>query len=235
MIDDTKSSEDTSRSSEETAGAPDAEIRQEPPSTTDDAPAVDERQVRQQGLENRLAEYDANVPDQPDSPQEQPISEVHGVDRNTFDAYAGMTEKLHAAELQRLNQADADDIYNRAREVVAELGDASIAAGDADKWLIAEFHINGSLQSAWDNRSDGDKGEGMIHFERVFDRTMKKLHKEFSSRPDRQATEDKEAVTAAVMGSAKEAPRKPPPNYNDMSDAEFKKSVRDEHGIEVLG
>jgi hypothetical protein len=50
---------------------------------------------------------------------------------------------------------------------------------------------------------------------------MQALYKAAQSFPDKDATEDRMAVSAAVRGTSTTAPAETPPNYGAMTDAEF--------------
>ena len=85
------------------------------------------------------------------------------------------------------------------------------------------------LSTAWTERHQNPQ-----HFDKVVSTLGRKFHEKFSRFPDKEATENKEAVTAAVQGASTTAPEKKPTSYNGMSDAEFRKSVRDEYGFEPM-
>lgn len=71
---------------------------------------------------------------------------------------------------------------------------------------------------------------------REWERWKKVLSREFarehSNRADKAATEDREAVTAAVKGASTKAPEAKPPNFGNMSPGEFSKFVRDNYGYD---
>jgi hypothetical protein len=55
---------------------------------------------------------------------------------------------------------------------------------------------------------------------------------EFKSQVDTVATEDREAVTAAVRGASTKVTPEPAPNFGNMSNSEFRKTVRDKYGFD---
>lgn len=64
---------------------------------------------------------------------------------------------------------------------------------------------------------------------------MGALTKELKATPrpvDRDATEVREAVTAAVRGASAKVPADTPPDYGRMSNYDFNKSVREKYGFD---
>jgi hypothetical protein len=66
-------------------------------------------------------------------------------------------------------------------------------------------------------------------WERAISDAKKSFHKEWSSRPDPDLTEDRMAVASAVRGSVSEKsmPADPPPNLGHLSDAEYRRYLAD--------
>lgn len=81
------------------------------------------------------------------------------------------------------------------------------------------------LRTAWLNRHD-DPGK--------WNRTVKSLSdsfkKRFSNLPDKSATEDREAVTAAVRGASTKAPEDRPPSYGSMSNKDMSDDIEKRYG-----
>ena len=96
-------------------------------------------------------------------------------------------------------------------------------------WLDAEARQDKRLNKAFTDRQQNPK-----QFQKIVAGLKSKLSKKAAALPDKQATEDKEAVTAAVRGSSTTAPEKKSISYNGKSDADFSKSVREEYGFEPL-
>jgi hypothetical protein len=60
----------------------------------------------------------------------------------------------------------------------------------------------------------------------TFNQTLKKLSRKFYNEivkpaPDRQATEDRELVTASMRGASGRVPEEKPPDFARMTDADF--------------
>lgn len=83
-------------------------------------------------------------------------------------------------------------------------------------WIDAQAKKDERLQTAWLNRHADPKKFGQVRAA---------LGKEFAKRygrlPDKQATEDREAVTAAVRGASTQAPSGKAPDYSKMTDSQF--------------
>jgi hypothetical protein len=74
------------------------------------------------------------------------------------------------------------------------------------------------LAKAWVDRHANPKA-----FNRVVEQIGREFRQKLSKLPDKQATEDREAVTAAVRGASTPASPASSPDFGRMSDAEFLK------------
>ena len=74
------------------------------------------------------------------------------------------------------------------------------------------------LQQAWINRAQNPGA-----WNKIEKALGQELSKKFSKLPDPEATEVREAVTAAVRGASTKAPAEKAPNYGAMTDAEFQR------------
>lgn len=121
-----------------------------------------------------------------------------------------------ARQRQAVNAADSAAVLKMAKDT---LGDMPTPDGFAERWLVAEYNMNPELQQAWDNRfSSGEAGEAC---KKLVGAALKRLAASARSMPDRDATEDRNAVTQAVRGSNTRAPENRPPSYGRMTNAEF--------------
>jgi hypothetical protein len=124
------------------------------------------------------------------------------------------------------NRQDFDRVI---RTVKAELSDV---LGDAfpddtlKAMLLGAAHVDGRISEAfalryhsprqWENRLSG---------------LMAKLRADLSRRPDPEATADRAAIAAAVLrGSNGPRPERAQPNLSSLSDAEYQRHVKEEHG-----
>lgn len=83
-------------------------------------------------------------------------------------------------------------------------------------WIDTQAKKDPRLANAWVNRNNNAQ-----QFARVKAALGKEFAKRYGKLPDRQATEDREAVTAAVRGASTKAPEGKAPDYSKMTDAEF--------------
>lgn len=86
-------------------------------------------------------------------------------------------------------------------------------------WMDGRAKRDPRLQQAWLARANNPGA-----WAKVEKALSQDLAKKFSKLPDPDATEDRAAVTAAVRGASQKAPAETPPNYGNMTDAEFAKA-----------
>ena len=103
---------------------------------------------------------------------------------------------------------------------LADAKEAGYAVTDdfARRWLTAEAVLNGRLRDSWDQRYNS--AQHQREAERAVERARDAFVQSLKSMPDREATLDRMAVSAAVRGTSAPPPETPP-NYGDMTDAEF--------------
>jgi hypothetical protein len=94
-------------------------------------------------------------------------------------------------------------------------------------WIDNQARQNLQLQRVWMNR---DSSPGA--FRAAVNQLSKKFYKTFRDMPDREATEDRNAVTAAMRGASSRAPEDRPPSYGTLSNAEYAKDVRERFGFD---
>ena len=83
------------------------------------------------------------------------------------------------------------------------------------------------LKNAWENRASNPAA-----WNKVEKALNAELIKKFQKLPDPNATEDVAAVTAAVRGASKQAPPAQAPKFGGMSNAEYRKYVKENHGYD---
>lgn len=145
---------------------------------------------------------------QPQTSQQQPT-----VDPN----------RLAAIE-NRLFQED----LNKA--VANIMGDLKIPTRVAKGWIDQMANEDPRIQRAFAERHTNPQ---------AWERVEKGLSREFAKEMkaltdiDPNATEDRAAVAAAVRGaSTQRAPETPAPNYSQQSNAEYRRSVREQYGFD---
>ncbi len=142
-----------------------------------------------------------------------------------------------AGELQQVksfvNEANNIQFKRDMNDTVATIrGDLDPEVFDGpliEGWLDSQAKQDPRLAKAWLERHANPK-----QFAQVTTALAKNFAKKFSKLPDRQVTEDREAVTAAVRGASNRAPENPPANYAGKSDAEFREDVHKKYGFRPL-
>lgn len=164
-----------------------------------------------------------------------------------FETEAKPPEKKSSATPERKSDAATDpNLAEDVKSLKSELArmssqkdmDATIKTirGDLDPevfddafmeaWLDTQARNDPRLQRAWSERHANPK-----QFARVTSELGKNFSKRFSSLPNKEATEDREAVTAAVRGASNKAPEGKPPEYGNLSDSEFAQEIEKTHGF----
>jgi len=183
-------------------------------------------------LEKLLAEFDDSDNPDPKAMKEEKPSKPAKTEQKTetqndlssqVQKLLDMEEERRREEFQR--QFDAD----MAKTVVAIRGEISDKLA-SDKfvraWIEATAEENPKLTSAWVNRKKDQKAFG-----RIVEKLSRDFAAEFSKRPDPNATEDREVVSAAVRGASTKTPEDKAPNYTSMSDQEFAADVEKKFGF----
>lgn len=108
-------------------------------------------------------------------------------------------------------------------------GDLDFVDNDmVEAWIDGQARKNEALQKAWLQRDSDPR-----NWQKIKTELGKRFQSQFSKMPDRAATEDREAVAAAVRGAAStRAPTEAPPNYARSSNAEFRNEVREKYGFD---
>jgi hypothetical protein len=131
-----------------------------------------------------------------------------------------MIERDFVEARARQERVDFDEVLGVAAERLEGL--KHLPANYAERHLLAEYTINKEFAAAWDHRYDNE--QACEHARKVTERVLKSLEKAARDVPrpeDLLATEDREAVAAAVRGASARVPERKLPNFNLMSDAEY--------------
>jgi len=189
------------------AAQPDVEAT---PSTEDNS-APDEP-----GLDELLSQFNEATASQPDP---TPVT----TDTNS--------ESEVLAELKQWRQErDAEKFQTDLNKAVERVrGDLDPDVFDdlfVESYLDAQAKRNEKFAGLWANRHQNPR-----QFEAALDAAKRDLAKKAAKLPDAQATEDKEAVTAAVTGATDKAPEAPAPDLSGMSDAELREFTKKEYGF----
>jgi hypothetical protein len=126
-------------------------------------------------------------------------------------------------------RADFDKVVAEIDKDLKEFPD--LPANFSRDWLMARGLDDPKLRDAFDGRRQ---------FPRIWARAKQdaaaQLYKLASSRPDRQLSEDRMAVSAAVRGaSSSHAPAEPQPDMAHMNNAEYRRYISQKYGIDSNG
>lgn len=142
----------------------------------------------------------------PDTPKPEQTGAEH-------DQKAASSEVLQARDeirrdrFERDMKATIDDVR----------GDLPFDDDFMRAWIDSRAAKDSRLADAWVNRASNPA---------AFKKVVSALGREFAKYgkvPDKNATDDREAVTAAVRGASTKAPEGKAPDYSRMSDAELAK------------
>jgi len=212
-----------------TPDAPPAPETPDAPETAAQAPAFD--------MDALLREYNDNVPPAEPGQQLPTLDEnaeivqdgaVIAPTNNTI-ALGHVIDHIQQQDADRMAEMEANDldaVHAWGREETADFP----VPDDYAEGVISSRYLNDpEFSGAWDHRYDSQ--EAMDLCEKHLIRTMKSIKQSASEAPDPQSTEDREAVTAAVMGATSDAPEGPPVNYADMTDADFRRTLKKNFGF----
>ena len=158
----------------------------------------------------------ASAPPDAFTPEEKLALEMRiGLHHTVLDQLIG--QRRHEVWQQNA-RADFSRVLDYAKN---ELEGANIPDDYVEDKLIAEYRKNPEFANAWEQRRESAEAEA--RFNRVVTQVVKAMEKKARAVPryDRDATEDREAVTAAVRGASAKAPPEKPPDFSRMSPAEF--------------
>lgn len=110
------------------------------------------------------------------------------------------------------------DMDTTIKEVRGDLPEDFFDGQFIQAWIDSQAMKDPRLGNAWSDRhKDPQK------FKQVVGALGKEFAKKYGKLPDKNATEDREAVTAAVRGASTRAPEGKAPDFSRMTDGEFAK------------
>lgn len=172
-------------------------------------------------LDKLLKEFDsqtapATATTNPPAPQQDT-----GADLKTI---ADEVRALRTERQQETFNRDMADTVGKIRgDLDPEVFDDALVRGYVD----ARAGQDPRLAQAWVNRHTNPKA-----FNRVVDQIGREFRDKFSKLPDRAATEDHAAVTAAVRGTSTKAPEGKAPNYAGLSNPEYREAIKRDYGFD---
>jgi hypothetical protein len=171
--------------------------------------AGNDAQVNGDELDTLLSEFDKTAA----PPAAAASSPAQAAGTDDLKALADEVRGLRTERQQETFRRDMDvTIKNIRGDLSPEFFDDRIV----EAWVDAEARADPRLSQAWNDRHTNPKG-----FQKVVDTLGRKFASKYGKLPDKQATDDREAVTAAVRGASTRAPEGQAPDYSKMNDREF--------------
>lgn len=97
---------------------------------------------------------------------------------------------------------------------------------EIEAWLEGQARDDARIASAWQRRRSDPQT-----FQKIVGQLGRRFAGKFKSAPDAKATEDRDAVAAAVRGSGNKAPEGQAPAYGGMPNGEFADQVHKAYGF----
>ena len=166
-------------------------------------------------LDKLLSEFDSAAPETP-----KPEPKAEGADdlKVVAEQLKGWMGEQQRAQFKQ-------DMDKTMKSVRGDLDPEFFDDSFVKAWIDVEATNDPRLSKAWVNRHSNPK-----QFERVVDLLGRKFSKKYGKLPDKGATEDREAVTAAVRGASTKAPEGKAPDFAGMNNAEYREAHKKEYG-----
>jgi hypothetical protein len=139
------------------------------------------------------------------------------------------SELLQRQQVEDWRRLESADIEAVLREAETQLEGMTVPPGFAKRWLWSEYAANPELKQAWDHRYSSEEAKQRAH--QTVRQAFKRMRAEAKMAPDPAATEDREAVTAAVRGASTRVPEAKAPDFRGMSNSEYREAVRKSYGF----
>lgn len=140
------------------------------------------------------------------------------------DQTAAIAEQVRQLQGQIASRQYRDDITEAVKVVKGNLG---LNDGIIEGWMHHKALSDPRVAEAWQRRA-----EQPAQFAKILRGLHKELAQEFSKQPDKQVTEDRDAVAAAVRGASTKAPEEKPPDFSRMNNQEGRKAVMEKFGFD---
>lgn len=170
------------------------------------AEAPDARNEPSDDLDSFLSEFENQTKPQPQ--QTQPPSD------DLASQVAELRRELDQQRQLSVKQSNKDALAEAIKDV---RGDLDLPDFAVKGFIYDKAEELPKLNEIFENRSNDPAA-----WKKAKARLRAELAKEHAKVPDRNATEDKEAVTAAMRGTTTRAPEEKAPHYGAMNDAELR-------------
>jgi hypothetical protein len=174
-------------------------------------PGVEGTGARTDGddLDKLLAEFDDGKPKPAPAAQPEPKAGEATDLKAVLDEVRG----LRTERQQETFRKDMDAMVKNVRgDLNPEFFDDTLV----ESWIDAQARQDRRLLEVFANRHSNPK-----QFQKVVETLGRGFAKKYGKLPDKQATEDREAVTAAVRGASTKAPPEKAPDLSRLTPAEF--------------
>ena len=169
-------------------------------------------------LDKLLSEFSAA-----DEARSKPVTPEPDVKADDLNALAAEAKTVLTTLNERQFRTDMDATIKAVRgELAADVFDDDVV----EAWIETQAKRDKRLPTAWAGRHQNPKG-----FQKVVDGLSREFAKRYGKLPDKAATDDREAVAAAVRGASNKAPESKAPDLASMSDAEFREHTRKSYGF----
>ena len=155
------------------------------------------------------------------APVTQPVPTASG-----GDDLKVLAEQVKGMVSEHQQQVFRRDMTETVKTVRGELDAEFFDDRFVEAWMDAQAREDPRLAKAWTERHANPK-----QFSKVVETLGRSFHKKYGKLPDKGATDDREAVSAAVRGASTKAPEGKAPEFGRMNDAEFRDTVYKEYGI----
>lgn len=185
-------------------------------------PVVEGSDARNDGndLDSLLAAFDTQTKTTVSPAPNQPVAP-------DVTALAATVQSLQGQIAEVSNFKFRQDMDETIKDIRGDMDGEVFDNEFVESWLDAQARKDQRLQTAWLQR-ESNPGQ----FKKIRAELGKAFVKKFSKLPDKQVTEDREAVTAAVRGASTRAPADAPVKYGNQSNAEFRNTVKDQYGFD---
>ena len=197
-------------------------------------PLVEDTSARDNDdLEKLLSEYEkpkeearAESDNGPSKPKPEQTPEAGHDLGKVLDRLNTWEEERKADRKREAELQFRTDMDKTIKEVRGDLDPNTLDDVFVEAWLDARARNDHRLAQAWAERYSDPK-----KFGRVVEKLGQEFSRKFEFMPDKNATEEREAVTAAVRGASTKAPESKPPDFKGMTNNEFADHVAKEHGF----
>lgn len=172
-------------------------------------------------LDALLAEFDSKTKTEPAKPA--PAADTTQPDNALLQEIRAMKPVVEQFAQSQFKQQITETVKDIRGDMDAETFDDEFV----EAWLDARARKDSRLQQAWLQKDANPRQWGRIKSE-----LGREFKKKFDKMPDRQVTEDREAVVAAVRGASTKVPPDQPVKMGSMSNAEARQHVRQQYGFD---